>query len=71
MQPESDTNLFKATWGFALAVIILFALHQDFWLRDNTNLIAGLPVGLFYHLGYCLLVSLVLGLFVFGRKPSP
>jgi len=71
MQPESDTRLFKVTGGFALAVIILFALHQDFWLRDNANLIAGLPVGLLYHLGYCLLVSLVLGLFVFGRKPSP
>ena len=68
MQPESDTRLFKVTGGFALAVIILFALHQDVWLRDNTNLIAGLPVGLLYHLGYCLLVSLVLGLFVYRRK---
>jgi len=71
MQPESDTRLFKVTGGFALAVIILFALHQDFWLRDNANLIAGLPVGLLYHLGYCLLVSLVLGLFVYRRKSRP
>ncbi len=68
MRPVSGTSLFKVTRGFALAVIILFALHQDFWLRDNADLIAGLPVGLVYHLGYCVLVTLVLGLFLSGRK---
>lgn len=68
MQPESDTSFFKVTRGFALVVFALFVLRQDFWLRDNANLIAGLPVGLFYHLGYCVLVTLVLGLFLSGRK---
>lgn len=34
-------------YGF---LIVLFILHQDFWLWDNTNLMLGfLPVGLAYH----------------------
>lgn len=68
MKPASDTSSFQVTRLFALAVIVLFALHQDFWLRDNSDLIAGLPVGLLYHVGYCALVSLVLGLFLVRGK---
>lgn len=68
MQPESDTSLFRASGLFAFIVVVLFALHQDFWLRDNSDLIAGLPIGLLYHLGYCVLVSLVLGLFLSGLR---
>lgn len=68
MNPESDISFFKATKLFALVTLVLFALHQDFWLRDNISLIAGLPVGLLYHVGYCALVSLVLGLFLSRGK---
>ena len=36
-------------WIVAVA-LLLGALHQDFWLWDNTNLMLGfLPVGLAYH----------------------
>lgn len=66
MKPSLDTSYFKVTWVFALVMVVLFALHQDFWLRDSSVLVAGLPIDLFYHLGYCLLVSLVLA--VFFRK---
>lgn len=59
---------FRFTGLFAVAVIALFALHQASWFTDDVYLIAGLPAGLAYHLGYCLLVSLVLGLFVYRQK---
>lgn len=60
--------LFKSSRLFALVVIALFALHQTPWRSGDTSVIAGLPFGLLYHLGFCLLVSLVLGLFVYRRK---
>ncbi len=39
-----------------LAVLALYALHQDFWFRDVARpLVFGfLPIGLFYHVGLCL-----------------
>ena len=68
MRPRTDSTFFQVTWFFAFVVLVLVVLHQDFWLRDNSALIAGLPIGLLYHAGYCLLVSVVLGLFLSGRK---
>jgi hypothetical protein len=68
MKPGSDTSFFRARLPFGLAVVVLLVLHQDFWLRDNVSLLAGLPVGLLYHVGYCVLVSLVLGLFLSRGK---
>ncbi len=68
MQPQSETRFFRASGLFAFIVLLLFALHQDFWLRDDSTLVAGLPIGLLYHVGYCLVVSVVLGLFLSGRK---
>ncbi|MCP4202574.1 MAG: hypothetical protein GY769_11640 [bacterium] len=68
MKPVPDSRLFKTTGLFALVVVVLFALHQDFWLRDNPSLIAGLPIGLLYHLGYCVLVSMVLAAFISRRR---
>ena len=39
-------------YGF---LIVLFILHQDFWLWDNTNLMLGfLPVGLAYHVVFSI-----------------
>ncbi|MFQ5527177.1 MAG: hypothetical protein ACE5GX_13060 [Thermoanaerobaculia bacterium] len=68
MKQGTDNSLFKVTGLFALVVLALFALHQDFWLRDNSDLLFGLPVGLLYHVGYCLAVSLTFGLFVSARR---
>ena len=68
MNPRSGTGLPRASGLFGLVILVLFALHQDFWLWGNTALVAGLPIGLLYHLGYCVLVSLVLGLLLAGRK---
>jgi hypothetical protein len=45
-----------------LAVIMLYVLHQDFWFwRQAQPLVFGiLPVGLFYHVAYVLISSLLL-----------
>ena len=42
-----------------LAVLALFALHQDFWFRDVARpLIFGfLPIGLFFHVVLCVAIA--------------
>ena len=68
MKPTSETGLFRATGLFAFAFAVLFVIRQDFWLSDSSALVAGLPSGLLFHLGYCVLVSVVLGFFLYGRR---
>ena len=55
-----------------LAVAVLYALHQDFWLwRSARPLVFGfVPVGLFYHAGFCVAVSLLMWLLVRFAWPS-
>ncbi len=42
-----------------LAVLALYAVHQDFWFRDVARpLVFGfLPIGLFYHVVLCLAIA--------------
>lgn len=47
-----------------IALAILFVLHNDLWLWNDPTLVFGLPVGLTYHLGYCLAAAIVFGLIV-------
>jgi|AP95_1055475.scaffolds.fasta_scaffold187616_2 hypothetical protein len=42
-----------------LALVLLFVLHQDFWLWSDASIVLGLPVGLTYHIGLCILASVV------------
>jgi hypothetical protein len=39
-------------------------LHQDFWNWDVLRWFAGLPAGLAYHIGFCLVVSGVMAALV-------
>lgn len=56
---------------FIYAVLAaFFLLHQDFWLWDDARLVFGLPVGLTYHLVYCVAASLVMALLVRLAWPS-
>jgi hypothetical protein len=50
----------------ALAVLVLYALHQDVWLwRAARPLLLGfLPVGLVYHAAYCVAASLLMAALV-------
>jgi hypothetical protein len=47
-------------WLVYLAVPILYLLHQDVWNWDNRNLVLGLPVGLAYHVGFCVAASVLM-----------
>ena len=42
-----------------LGFVVLLVLHQDFWLWDRSENVLGLPVGLAYHVGLCLVASAV------------
>jgi hypothetical protein len=46
------------------ALALAFLLHNDLWLWDDASPVAGLPVGLAYHVGFCLAVALLMGLLV-------
>ena len=46
----------------ALAALAL--LHHDLWLWNDGRVIAGLPVGLLYHLGFCISAAVLMLLLV-------
>ena len=53
-------------WG----LLALFLLHNDWWLWGDSRLAFGLPVGLGYHLVYCLVVVGVMALLVRHAWPD-
>lgn len=42
------------------AIALLAVLHQDFWNWQRLSWVAGLPAGFAYHLGFCVVVSLMM-----------
>ena len=59
-------------WFLVLLVVVLYVLHQDVWFwRTAQPLVFGfLPVGIFYHVCYTLVVSLLMWLLVKLAWPS-
>ncbi len=54
----------KRTTLYAL-LLVLFLVHQDFWLWDDSTLLLGfLPLGLAYHAAFCVATSLLMYLLV-------
>lgn len=53
-----------------LMAILLYALHNDLWLWDDARLIAGFPVGLAYHILFCVAASVMLSLLVAYAWPE-
>jgi hypothetical protein len=43
-----------------LAAIVLYILHHDWWNWDNRSLVLGLPVGLAYHVCFCVAASVLM-----------
>ena len=58
MSPRSIRRLLYA------ALILAFVLHNDIWQWDDPRLVAGLPVGLTYHIGFCLATAFLMWLLV-------
>ena len=47
-----------------LVILIVYILHNDLWFWNNPTIIMGIPVGLFYHLIYCFIASILLFLLI-------
>ncbi len=47
-----------------VAIVVAYLLHNDLWLWDDSGLLLGVPVGLTYHIGYCLAVAALMALVV-------
>ncbi len=43
---------------------LLYLLHNDFWNWGQPELVWGVPSGLLYHLGLCVLASLLFWLLI-------
>ncbi|HEU0178741.1 MAG TPA: DUF3311 domain-containing protein [Blastocatellia bacterium] len=55
-----------------IAIIALYALHQDFWFwRAATPIVFGfLPIGLFYHVCFTIVISALMWALVKNAWPS-
>ncbi len=51
-------------WVLYLALFALFLIRNDFWFWRNPSLVAGLPVGLVYHIVFCAVVAVLMALLV-------
>ena len=49
---------------------ILYLLHNDLWLWNDGRLVAGLPAGLVYHVGFCAAAAGILYLLVTRAWPA-
>ena len=47
-----------------VALFVLYLLHNDLWFWDDPQLLLGLPIGLLYHIGFCLAAALMMALLV-------
>ena len=66
--PEKTSNR-AASSRLLLVGPVLLLLHLNYWMWDETRLVLGLPVNLFYHLMLSLVVSVVM--FVLVRRAWP
>ena len=58
------------TGAYVIVLLLLYFLHSDWWFWNNPNLVMGLPVGLLYHLLFCLVSAGVLFLLVRSERGS-
>ena len=54
---------------FLLGIGLFYLLHNDLWLWHDARLVLGLPVGLVYHLAYCLAAAALMGLLLLLDPP--
>ena len=46
------------------ALAVLYLLHNDWWLWNDGRLVLALPVGLLYHIAYCVAAALLMAALV-------
>jgi hypothetical protein len=55
----------RTTRGLVYLALLLFYLaHNDLWLWDDARIVLGLPVGLTYHVAYCIVAALLMAVLV-------
>lgn len=52
------------------ALVVLYVLHNDWWLWNDGRLLLGLPVGLVVHVAYMVVTAVVMLLLVRHAWPS-
>ncbi len=52
-----------------LGIGLFYLLHNDLWLWNEPWLVLGLPVGLVYHVAYCLGAAALMGLLLVLDPP--
>ena len=50
-------------------LILLYVLHNDWWLWSDASVRFGLPVGLLYHLAYMMVTAVVMYMLVTTAWP--
>lgn len=68
--PPAPAGSKSARTAVYLLLLVFFLLRYDLWAFDDAHFVLGLPLGLTYHLLYCLLSIGVLGLLVRFAWPS-
>ncbi len=53
-----------AEWRLYFLLVLLFLLHNDFWFWETPQLVFGMPVGLLYHIAFCLAATLLMAALV-------
>jgi hypothetical protein len=51
-------------WILYAALLALYLLHNDLWFWNDARLVMGIPVGLFYHILYCIAAAVLMVLLV-------
>ena len=46
------------------ALFALYLLHNDLWFWHDSRFVLGLPVGLLYHICFCLAAAVLMALLV-------
>ena len=57
----TSRSIRRALWGLAG---LAFLLHNDLWLWNESRMVLGLPIGLLYHVVFCLGVVVLMALLV-------
>jgi hypothetical protein len=51
-------------WLIYLTLIALYFLHNDIWYWFDSRLVMSIPIGLFYHILFCVTACIVMILLV-------
>jgi hypothetical protein len=57
-------------WILYGLLLLLYLLHNDLWFWDDPRLVLSLPIGLLYHIGFCVAAAILMALLVTHAWPE-